>query len=266
MVAFAFAAFHPSQSRAADLPDKEYFHLYLLVGQSNMSGRGVVSDDDKRPSSRLLMLSKDGEWVPAVDPMHFDKPIAGVGLGRTFGAQLVGAEPDVTVGLIPCAVGGSPIDVWKPGAYYSATKSHPWDDAMKRAHLALKAGTLKGILWHQGESDSNEKLAPGYAAKLDDLVVRLRKELNAPEVPFLAGQMGVFDDNPWDEWKKLVDKAHRELPKRVPNTAFVSAEGLHHKGDKIHFDSASYREFGRRYFVSLLKLEMENERKSKAKR
>ncbi|MEQ1852266.1 MAG: sialate O-acetylesterase, partial [Chthoniobacteraceae bacterium] len=163
-------------------------------------------------------------------------------------------RPGVTVGLIPCAVGGSPIDTWKPGVFYPATKSHPWDDTMKRASLALKSGTLKGILWHQGESDSTPALAPAYGAKLADLMIRFRRELNAPDVPFIAGQMGQFADSPWDDAKKQVDRSHRDIAPKGPN-AFVSSEGLNHKGDKVHFDANSYREFGRRYVEAFLKLD-----------
>lgn len=246
-----------AMATAAELPPKEAFHLFLLVGQSNMAGRGAVTPEDKSPPpARVLMLNKAGEWVPAVDPMHFDKPGAvGVGLGRTFGIAIAAATPGVTIGLIPCAVGGSPIDAWQPGVFYDPTKSHPWDDAIRRAKLALQAGTLKGILWHQGESDSKPELAPGYAAKLHDLIARLRRELNAPNVPFIAGQMGQFPDAPWDAARTQVDAVHRNLPAKVPHTAFVSAEGLQHKGDKVHFDAASYRMFGRRYAEAYLKLE-----------
>lgn len=236
------------------LPAKEQFHLYLLVGQSNMAGRGAVEADDREPNPRVLMLNQTGNWVPAVDPMHFDKAAAGVGLGRTFGIKMAEATPGVTIGLIPCAVGGSPIDTWSPGVFYAATKSHPWDDAIKRAKLALSAGTLKGILWHQGESDSTAALAPGYEAKLHDLIGRLRAELQAPEVPFIAGQMGQFPESPWEEARKLVDKAHQELPTKVKLTGFVNSASLMHKGDKIHFDSASYREFGKRYAEVFLKV------------
>jgi hypothetical protein len=244
----------PRAAEPVKLPPKPKFQLFLLVGQSNMAGRGAVEDQDRTPHPRVLMLNKAGEWVPATDPLHFDKPAAGVGLGTSFGKVVAEANPGVTVGLIPCAVGGSPIDAWKPGVFYPPTKSHPWDDAIRRAKLALEAGELKGILWHQGESDSNDKLAPGYAAKLDDLIARLRKELDASNVPFLAGQMGVFADNPWSDAKKVVDGAHQQLPARVPRTAFVSAEGLKHKGDKVHFDSPSLRMFGQRYAEAYFKL------------
>lgn len=237
------------------LPPKERFHLFLLVGQSNMAGRGAVTPADKAPNARVLMLNQKGEWVPAVDPMHFDKPtMVGVGLGRTFGIAVAEANPGITIGLIPCAVGGSPIDAWQPGKFYEPTKSHPWDDAMRRAKTALQAGTLKGILWHQGESDSTPELAPKYEAKLHDLIARLRTELNAPDAPFVAGQLGQFADSPWNEARTQVDRAHRTLPAKVPRTAFVSSEGLKHKGDKVHFDADSYRELGRRYAEAYLRL------------
>jgi hypothetical protein len=241
------------------LPPKESFHLFLLVGQSNMAGRGVVTANDKTPHTRVLTLNKAGEWEPAVDPIHFDKPTAvGVGLGRTFGMELAEANPGVTIGLIPCAVGGSPIDAWRPGVFYPPTNSHPWDDALKRAKVALQSGTLKGILWHQGESDATAELAAKYEAKLHDLIARFRTELQAPNAPFIAGQLGKFPDSPWNEFKTLVDEAHRALPRKVPYTAFVSSERLKHKGDKVHFDADSYRELGRRYakaYRSLVKNE-----------
>jgi hypothetical protein len=236
------------------LPPKEQFHLFLLVGQSNMAGRGTVEPQDKVPLPHILMLNKASEWVPAIDPLHFDKPAAGVGIGRSFAAAVAAAKPGVTIGLIPCAVGGSPIDVWQPGAYYQATQSHPWDDAIRRAKVAMTAGTLKGILWHQGESDCSRELAPGYGAKLKELILRFRTELNAPNVPFVAGQLSQFPDGRVNEFKPLVVQVYRDLPAAVPQTAVVSTDGLTHRGDKVHFNSESYREFGRRYAAAYLKL------------
>jgi hypothetical protein len=229
-------------------PPKERFHLFLLVGQSNMAGRGTVVAADQTPHPRVLMLNQAGQWVPAVEPLHFDKPaVVGVGPGRRFGLAMAEATPGVTIGLIPCAVGGSPIDTWMPGAFDVPTKTHPWDDAIKRALPALEVGTLKGILWHQGESDSKPELAPSYEGKLHDLIARFRSVLNAPHAPFIAGQMGKFAESPWSADKILVDQAHQALPQKVPLTAFVSAEGLQHKGDHVHFDAEAARELGLRY-------------------
>lgn len=252
LLALVIAALAPAQEAA--LPAKENFHLFLLVGQSNMAGRGVVEEQDKTPHPRVLMLSKEGKWVPATDPMHFDKPSAGVGLGKTFGQTIADANPGVTIGLIPCAVGGSHIDAWKPGVLYPPTMSHPWDDMVKRMAIALHAGTIKGILWHQGEGDSQPDQARAYESKLHDLVKRLRELAKAPEVPFIAGQMGKFDGVPWTPEKIFVDRAHQSLPQHVPHTAFVSAEGLKHKGDNVHFDTPSFREMGKRYAEAYLKM------------
>ena len=236
------------------LPPREQFHLFLLTGQSNMAGRGKVTPEDQKPNPRVLMLNKQNQWVPAVDPLHFDKSAAGVGLGRTFGLELAKAEPGVTIGLIPCAAGGSPIAAWEPGGYHGQTKSHPYDDCLQRAKLAMQHGTLKGILWHQGESDSNPAAAEVHEQKLHELITRFRKELEAPNVPFIVGQLGQFKERPWNDSRRLIDAVHRSLPEKVPHTAFVSSDGLTHRGDQVHFNSESYREFGRRYAKAYLEM------------
>lgn len=229
--------------------DPARFHLFLLAGQSNMAGRGKVEPQDRQPHERVLMLDKSGKWVPAVDPLHFDKPnVVGVGLGKSFGIAYAEAHPGITVGLVPCAVGGSPISAWQPGGYHSQTKSHPYDDTLARMSVALKSGTLKGILWHQGESDSKAGLSEVYEQKLHELIARLRSELGSPQVPFIAGQMGQFEERPWNDHRRRVDAAQQALPTLVPRTGFVSSDRLKHRGDEVHFDSESYRELGRRYY------------------
>jgi hypothetical protein len=233
----------------------EDLDIFLLVGQSNMAGRGTVEPQDKWVVDSILTFNKEGKWVPARDPLHWDKPSAGVGLGRSFAKEILKARPGRRIGLVPCAVGGSAIDSWVPGGWHEQTKSHPWDEAIKRAHLALKDGRLAGILWHQGEADASDKLAPAYAAKLASLVQRLRRELASPTAPFILGQIGFFADVPANEWMQMVDLAHRELPSKQRLCQYVSSEGLTHKGDRVHFDSASYRELGRRYAEAWLKTE-----------
>jgi hypothetical protein len=243
------------QQQSVSLPVKEKFHLFLLVGQSNMAGRGKVGQQDRKPHARVVVFSKQGKWNPAVDPLHFDKPgVVGVGLGKSFGIHIAADDPDITVGLIPCAAGGSPLASWEPGGYHGQTKSHPWDDALRRARAAMKDGTLKGILWHQGESDAKDGLAAVYEKKLHALIRRFREELPAEHIPFIAGQLGQFPDRPWDVFKRQVDLAHRHLPDKVARTAFVDSDGLSHKGDQVHFDAASYRHLGSRYAEAYLHL------------
>jgi hypothetical protein len=229
-----------------------------------MAGRGVVEPEDKVANPRVLTLTKDGKWEPAVDPIHFDKPGSGVGPGRSFGlavAEKLG--PDVTIGLIPCAHGGSPISSWEPGAKWYQTKGKPYDDAIARANLALKDGVLKGILWHQGESDAG-KTAATYQGKLTALIARLRKDLQAPDVPVLLGQLGPFRKEAADEGSRTLDTALRSVAKEDGNAAFVSAEGLTSNPDFVHFNAKSQREFGRRYAEAYLKM-IENKEKEAVK-
>lgn len=234
--------------------DPEQFHLFVLAGQSNMAGRGQVEAGDRELHPRILMFNPAGEWVSAVDPMHFDKPkIVGVGPGRSFAVAYAEHYPDVTIGLIPCAVGGSPIAAWAPSGYHRQTRSYPWDDAIKRVKSASSGGVLKGVLWHQGESDSDPDLASKYEDSLHQLVKRFRRETAEPHLPFIAGQMGQFAERPWTDAKKQVDHAHRTLPQNLHHTGFADSDGLNHKGDEVHFDSRSARTLGRRYFEAFQK-------------
>ncbi len=239
---------------AVTLPAKEKFHLFLLVGQSNMAGRGKVEPEDQVPNPRVLTLTKEGTWVPAVDPIHFDKPAAGVGPGRSFGLALAEQNPDITVGLIPCAAGGSPIGVWVPGGVWEQTKSKPYDDAIARAKRALQDGVLKGILWHQGEADSSPAKAAAYGEALEALIKRFRTELNAPEVPVVIGQLGQAPSKCWGPGAQTLTANERALTERVPNTVLVPSDGLTFNEDKVHFDAASQRTFGKRYAEAYLKL------------
>jgi hypothetical protein len=97
-------------------------------------------------------------------------------------------------------------------------------------------------------------MAPAYEAKLIDLIKRLRGLVKSPDMPFIAGQMGKFDDVPWNAGEVTVDTTHQQLPKKVPRTAFVSSQGQKQRGDKTHFDSASFRELGKRYAAAYLKM------------
>lgn len=238
---------------AADEPAPK-LDLYLLIGQSNMAGRGTVEKEDTTPHERVLALNKEDRWVPAVEPLHFDKPGAGVGPGLAFARALADAEKGVNIGLIPCAAGGSPITVWKKDAYWEQTKSKPYDEALRRTTLARQRGTLKGILWHQGESDSTEAAAKQYADRLADLVARLRKDLEAPEVPVIVGGLSepLREKN---EHARVVDQALRDFAKKDGHAAYVESDKLTLKADNTHFDAASAREFGKRYAKALLSLQ-----------
>ncbi|RYZ27003.1 MAG: sialate O-acetylesterase, partial [Chitinophagaceae bacterium] len=217
------------------------FHVYLLIGQSNMAGRGIVDSQSKIATTQILILDSQNRWVAATDPVHYDKPASvGVGPAIDFAKEISGNNKSVKIGLIPCALGGSPIKVWEPNAVYLKA-FRPYDDAIERARIAETKGVLKGILWHQGESDNDSLRAAVYLEKLSTLIRRLRAELKQPNLPFVAGEIGYFNKS------NFINPVINQLPEKVAFTAVVSAKGLTHKGDRLHFDTPSARELGKRY-------------------
>ncbi len=227
--------------------------LFLLIGQSNMAGRGVIEPPANTAIPGIWVQSKDLAWKPALDPLHYDKPeIAAAGLGRPFAVAIQAARPGVQIGLIPAAFGGSALDEWKPGSTH-------YKEAVRRTRAALKSGRLRGILWHQGEADSGkEALAGTYRERFTAFIRQLRADLGAPDVPVIVGELGRFYRNRPNDGAKFADTVVAQLksiPDSVPNTAFVSSEGLTDKGDSVHFDTRSLTEFGARYARAFLQLE-----------
>lgn len=246
----------PVQTAATPPSDPTKFEVYLLVGQSNMAGRAPVLDEDKMADAHVLILDKEDQWVTQGEPIHFDKPaVAGVGLGYTFGKLEADKKPGVTIGLIPCAFGGTSLDQWNPKS--KDTKLYPpdnlYNNAIRRAKIAMQSGTLKGILWHQGESDAG-KFASTYASRLTALVAQFRTDLNATSVPFIAGEIGYFNytAHPMAE---TINQEIDTLPQMIPRCAVVSAKDLTDKGDHLHFSEPSAKELGKRYFEAFTQLE-----------
>jgi len=243
-----------SQPQQPPIPEK--LHLFLLVGQSNMAGRGALEPPaDRTASERVLKWSKEGKWLPAVEPYHWDKPGAGAGLAKTFAEAVTESDPEITVGLIPAAVGGSPLAMWSPGAWFPSTRSHPYDDAIARARAAMASGTgtLKAILWHQGESDCVRHRSLIYEEKLRELITRFRHDLGDEQLPFFIGQLGRFPEKPWTDDYRRIDEANQHLAQSMTHVWSISAEGLPGKGDKLHFNTEALRLFGRRYAEAYLR-------------
>lgn len=217
-----------------------------------MAGRGKITDEYKNVEyDRVKMLNQNMEWVPARHPVHFDKPkVAGVGPGLSFGAAIANAYPLDTIFLVPCAVGGTAISKWEPGAYDNNTKTHPYDDALIRIKEAMKKGSITGAIWLQGEADSRTSTAQVYLSKLAQLISNIRSETKNSKLPFLAGELGTYRKN-----YELINRELTQLPVTVPFTAVISSKGLIHKGDTTHFDSPSATEYGRRFAIGMLKLQ-----------
>lgn len=247
MIMISIVCGHFKPAAQMPVPDSN-FHLYLLIGQSNMAGRGVMDEKSKIINPGIWMLDSLQQWVPATDPVHFDKPaIAGVGPAISFAEAMLAADTSIQIGLIPAAWGGSPIRVWEPGTTY--LNAHPYDDAIRRANIARQKGVLKGMLWHQGESDNDSARSIIYLDKLTELIKRLRRDLKEETLPFIAGELGYFNKS------DLINPRLGRLPAVVPFTFVVSAKGLNDKGDQLHFSTAAARELGKRYAAAMLFLQ-----------
>ena len=234
---------------------KENFHLYLLMGQSNMAGRGKVESIDTLTHPRVLMLDSDMKWVLARDPIHFDKSWAGTGLGLTFGKVMANENNDIRIGLIPCAKGGSSINQWFQDSLHQSTNSYPYNEMIRKAKKAMSEGTLKGILWHQGESDTRTEIGiKTYTRKFNAMLDSIKVDLDIASIPIVIGEIGYFLYK-----NRPLAKELNVIINQIVDTnncmELVSAELLNHKGDTVHFNSDSYRELGIRYSSKMIEVQ-----------
>lgn len=219
--------------------------IFLLMGQSNMVGRGPLAEVGRLSDPNILAFSKD-DWQTAEEPLHDNREGLGIGLAMTFALELIKNYELLRIGLVPCAQGGSRLERWEEGAdLYSL--------ALQKARAAQSAGAIGGILWHQGESDSRQaEDANTYFDRFSAMIYALRRDLGgtAP-IPVIVGELGRFlfgrqSETPF-VFCQVVNDALKRTAETLPATGFVSSEGLEDKGDLIHFNSTSLREFGRRY-------------------
>ncbi len=232
------------------------FYIYLAMGQSNMAGRGKVEGKYSRMKHRrVFMFDKEQKWVKARHPVHFDKPkVVGVGPVLSFGIEMAKAHKGKKIGLVPCAVGGTSIQLWKPGAYDDRTDTHPWDDAEVRIRQAMQSGVIKGVIWHQGESDAAPEKAAHYLEDLKKLIQQVRELVGDPDLPFVAGELGRYR-TPYENINKMLGK----LPDAVEHTAVASTEGLSAMEDGVHFNSVSADLLGRRMAEKMEELEISDQ-------
>lgn len=222
---------------------------FLLIGQSNMAGRGNPAEVEAIQNDRLYVL-RNARFQKMYVPVNPDRKTSGTCLAESF-ADSVSREYDADVGLIPCADGGTRLDQWMPGEAL-------FENAVFQTQMARRVSEFAGILWHQGESDSRDGRHVSYEEKCLHIFAELKKRLSLPEAfPILVGGIGDFilryQENKFKDYV-FVNEALQKMARENPGIAFVSAKGLTDKGDSLHFSAASLREFGLRYFESFQKV------------
>lgn len=249
------------------------FYIFLCLGQSNMEGFPGIPDEDKGPvDPRFQVLAavnfpemkrEKGHWYPANPPLS--RPVAGLSPADFFGRALVAKLPaHIKVGVVNVAVGGCKIALFEKDkcqqyiaeaptwmkAALDAYDGNPYQRLIEMAKLAQKDGVIKGILLHQGESNSGEA---DWPAKVKGVYEDLLRELNlkADEVPLIAGEVVPADQNgKCAGMNPIIDT----LPTVIPTAHVVSSTGCPGLPDRLHFTPAGYHELGKRYAETLLPL------------
>jgi hypothetical protein len=242
--------------------NKEDFHIYLLIGQSNMSGRDSLAPIDKFVIDRTYLLNKQERWELAqpwplegsstneiqglnrYSSVEVLTKLNGLNLATYFATTIVANQPGIGIGIVSNAKGGTAISEWVKG-------SELYNEAVRRAKIAMQYGTLKGILWHQGEADRTNT---AYISVLTKLITDLRNDLGIPDLPFIAGELPLVGDASKVKNSSTFNTRLAPLPQRVAYTAVVSAAGLRDLGDGTHIDAAGQRLFGQRYAIQTLKM------------
>lgn len=249
------------------------FYIFLCLGQSNMEGYARIQPEDTvniDPRFKVLQAvncpdlqrTKDN-WYTAVPPLSRCR--TGLTPADYFGRTMLAHLPaDVRIGIINVSVGGCKIELFDRDNYqtYTATApswmtnalnaydGNPYGRLVDLAKLAQKDGVIKGILLHQGESNTGDsswpqKVSKVYANLLHDL------SLNAQQVPLLAGEVVHADQG---GVCASMNTIINQLPQIIPTAHVISSKGCADSPDNLHFNAEGYREFGKRYAEKMLAL------------
>lgn len=267
----ALAACVASAVYAAPDPN---FHIYLAFGQSNMEGQGDIGSQDKSVDERFQLLwsadagscnqgASKGKWIKAVPPLAHCQG-AKLGPADYFGRTMVEkTDPQIKVGIIVVAVAGCSIDLFDKDGYANYARSqqswmtqrintyggNPYGRMIEMAKKAQEEGVIKGIIFHQGETDAGNGQWPSKVKKVYDNII---KDLGlGNDIPFLAGEVlrsGVSSG---------ANNNIAKLPQQSSNFYVVSSEGFNQAlgdGQNVHFTSQEYRDFGKRYAEKMIEV------------
>ena len=227
-------------------PNKENIWVFILAGQSNMAGRGKVEPVDTVPDPRILSINKNGELILAKEPLHFYEPgMAGLDCGLSFAKTLLPSVPDsVSLLIIPTAVGGSAINQWIHDETFRGVPL--LSNFKEKVAMGNRYGTIKGILWHQGENDAiKPETIAVHQRQLQKLFKIFRKEVGNKRLPVFLGELGSFSAND-PNWQEINTQI-RNFVAADRRAYLIETADLNHNGDRIHFDSEGQRRMGERF-------------------
>jgi Carbohydrate esterase, sialic acid-specific acetylesterase len=275
----AFLAVTAASNAPAKNPDPD-FYIFLCFGQSNMEGFPGVEKEDKTVDERFQVLAsvdfpkldrKKDNWYPAVPPLC--RPSTGLCPADYFGRILVAGLPKkAKVGVVNVSVAGCKIELFDKTDYKKYASAapqwmtgiikdydgNPYARLIELGKLAQKDGVIKGILLHQGESNTNDKEWPmKVKAVYDNLIHDL--DLKPESVPLLVGELVNADQK---GACASMNSIIAELPRTIPNSHVISSVECKSRPDRLHFSAEGYRELGKRYGEKMLSLLGEKEPKS----
>jgi hypothetical protein len=246
------------------------FYIFLCFGQSNMEGNARFEPQDTIVDNRFQVLEavdcpslgrNKGIWYRAVPPLC--RCNTGLTPADYFGRTLVENLPkNIRIGVVNISIGGCKIELFDKDAYpsYVATApswmlnmikeydGNPYGRLLEMAKLAQKDGVIKGILLHQGESNTYDTL---WTKKVKVVYDNLMKDLNLNQksVPILAGEVVNTDQGGACAGMNSIIAS---LPNTIPNSFIISSEGCIGISDHLHFSADGYRELGKRYAAKML--------------
>ena len=223
-------------------------HIFLLIGQSNMASRAGLMDEDQQEIKNCYLLDEGDKWVPAKGAFNRFSTVKktgkfqGLSLGTNMVKTVLSQQKNINIGIVSNARGTTDLGDWKN------PKQSLQKEALRRTKKALESGTLKAILWHQGEHDKSDEKVAVYLSRLKGFTEVLRKEFDSPNVPFIAGQLNQFNDK-----HAAFNKMIKGIKGVVPNSDWVSSDDLLTR-DNAHFNREAQIVFGKRYGAKVLKM------------
>ena len=252
-------------------PADPNFYIFLCFGQSNMEGNARPEAVDlQSPGPRFLLMPavdfpaangrperKMGEWCEASAPLC--RANTGLTPADWFGRTLVASLPEnIKIGVIHVAIGGIDIKGFLPDSIsdyvnkkapgwmkgmLAAYDNNPYERLVTLAKKAQKDGVIKGILMHQGETNTGD---PKWAGMVKQVYENLcgDLQLKPEEVNLYVGNIVQADGKGvCIGCKKQID----ELPQTIHTSQVISSDNCSNGPDRLHFDAAGYRELGCRY-------------------